>query len=83
MEKPVVATNVGGIPELMNNGKTGFLVEKNNPEELFERLSILINNLEDSIEIGKKGREYVKNNFNWEKISDDFLNNLKKHDVIN
>ena len=83
MEKPVVATNVGGIPELMNNGKTGFLVEKNNPEELFERLSILINNLEDSIEMGKKGREYVKNNFNWEKISDDFLNNLKKHDVIN
>ena len=28
MKKPVVATNVGGIPELMKNNETGFLVEK-------------------------------------------------------
>ena len=41
MEKPVIATNVGGIPELMKDGETGYLVEKNNPEKLFEKLSIL------------------------------------------
>ena len=34
MEKPVIATNVGGIPELMIDGKTGFLIEKNNPKDL-------------------------------------------------
>jgi|TARA_B110000438_G_scaffold208050_1_gene199797 glycosyltransferase involved in cell wall biosynthesis len=83
MEKPVIATNVGGIPELMEDGKTGFLIEKNNPEELFEKLSTLLNNLEKSKEMGNKGREFVKNNFNWDKICNDFLNHLKKHNIGN
>ena len=81
MEKPVVATNVGGIPELMKNGETGFLIEKNSPEELFDKLSMLFNNLEESKEMGKKGKEFVKNNFSWDKICDDFLNHLTKHNV--
>ena len=83
MEKPVIATNVGGIPELMEDGKTGFLIEKNNPEELFEKLSTLLNNLEKSKEMGNKGREFIKNNFNWDKICNDFLNHLKKHNIGN
>ena len=83
MKKPVIATNVGGIPELMEDGKTGFLIEKNNPEELFEKLSTLLNNLEKSKEMGNKGREFVKNNFNWDKICNDFLNHLKKHNIGN
>ena len=83
MEKPVVATNVGGIPELMIDGKTGFLVEKDNPGELFEKIAMLINNLESSKEMGKRGREFVKNNFNLDKICNDFFNYLKKYDVVN
>ena len=81
MEKPVIATNVGGIPELMKDGETGFLIEKNNPEELFDKLSLLFNNLEKAEQMGKNGREFVKNNFNWDKICNDFLNHLKKHGV--
>ena len=81
MEKPVVATNVGGIPELMEDGKTGFLVEKGNANDLLEKLSMSINNLENSNEMGKKGREFVKNNFNLDKICNDFLNHLKKHGI--
>ena len=81
MEKPVIATNVGGIPELMKDGETGFLIEKNNPDELFEKLSTLLNNLEKANEMGKKGKEFVKNNFNWDQICNDFLNHLKKHSI--
>ena len=81
MEKPVIATSVGGIPELMKDGETGFLIEKNNSNELFEKLSMLLNNLENANEMGVKGKEFVKNNFNWEKICDDFLNHLKKHNI--
>ena len=81
MEKPVVATNVGGISELMKDEETGFLIERNNPEELFEKLSTLLNNLENANEMGKKGKEFVKNNFNWDKICNNFLNHLKKHNV--
>ena len=54
MEKPVIATNVGGIPELMKDGETGFLIEKGNSTELFEKLSLLLNNPEKSKEMGKK-----------------------------
>jgi len=81
MEKSVVATNIGGIPELMKDGETGFLIEKDNPEKLFEKLSTLLNNLEKANEMGKKGKEFVKNNFSWDKICKDFLNHLKKHNV--
>ena len=81
MEKPVIATNVGGIPELMKDGETGFLIEKGNSTELFEKLSLLLNNLEKSREMGKKGREFIKDNFNLDKICNDFLNHLKKHAI--
>ena len=81
MEKAVVATNVGGIPELMKDGETGYLIEKDNPEELFEKLSTLLNNLEKTKEMGKKGKEFVTKNFSWDKICNDFLNHLKKHNI--
>ena len=81
MEKPVVATNVGGIPELMKDEETGFLIEKNNPEELLDKLSLLFSNSEKAKEMGKNGKEFVKNNFNWDKICNDFLNHLKKHNI--
>jgi len=81
MEKPVIATNVGGIPELMKDGETGFLVEKGNPKDLLMKLSKLLNNLENSKDMGKKGREFVKNNFNVDKICNDFLNHLREHGV--
>ena len=81
MEKPVIATNVGGIPELMKDGKTGFLIEKGNSKELFEKLSLILDDQEKSKEMGKKGRDFVKDNFNLDKICNDFLNHLKKHGV--
>ena len=81
MEKPVIATNVGGIPELMEDGETGFLIEKGNSTELFEKLSLLLNNPEKSREMGKKGRNFIKDNFNLDKICNDFLNHLKKHGI--
>ena len=65
----------------MEDGETGFLIEKNNPDELFEKLSTLLNNLEKAKEMGKKGKEFVKINFNWDKICNDFLNHLKKHSI--
>jgi len=81
MEKPVIATNVGGVPELMKDGETGFLVKKDNPKDLLLKLSMLLNNPENSKKMGKKGREFIKNNFNLDKICNDFLNHLKNHGI--
>jgi UDP-N-acetylglucosamine 2-epimerase len=79
MKKPVVATNVGGIPELMKNGDTGFLVDKQNSQQIIEKLSILLNDKKRSHSIGEEGRKFVEEKFAWEKIAQDFVNIIHKH----
>jgi glycosyltransferase involved in cell wall biosynthesis len=73
---------VGGIPELMRDGQTGYLVEKDNADDLFEKLSTLISDQEKAKEMGKEGKKFVIKNFNWDKICNDFLNHLKKHSIV-
>ena len=82
MEKPVIATSVGGIPELMKDKETGFLVKKDNPKELAEKISILVNDTKKSENMGKKGKDFVIKNFNWDKICHDFLESLKKYELM-
>ena len=65
MEKAVVATNIGGIPDLIKDGENGFLVEPHKPEELAEKIRILLENKELRTKFGKAGREYVAKNFEW------------------
>jgi len=73
MEKPVVATNVGGIPELLDNDKTGFLIEKGDYNGWIEKLSILINDNKKAKQMGMAGRDFVKDNFSWNKIAKKFI----------
>lgn len=77
MEKPVVATNVGGIPELMKNNETGFLVEKGDHVGLIEKLTILINDNKKAKQMGVAGRNFIIENFSWDKIARRFLTILQ------
>ena len=81
MKNPVVATNVGGIPELMKENETGFLVEKGNAEEWIEKLRLLVDNKEKREEMGHAGRKFVEENFSWEKIGREFLKVLKNKGI--
>ncbi|MFC1885338.1 glycosyltransferase [Thermodesulfobacteriota bacterium] len=56
---PVVATRVGGIPELVENGKNGILVEPGNPARLAEALIELLENEQKRKELGLRARERV------------------------
>lgn len=56
-ELPVIATDEGAIPEIIDDGVTGFIVDKNAPEQIAEKLEFLINNPEKRIEMGKAGRK--------------------------
>jgi glycosyltransferase involved in cell wall biosynthesis len=73
LEKPVVATRVGGIPELMDDNNTGFLVEKGDHNGWIQKLSILINDNEKAKQMGTAGRNFVKDNFSWDKIAKKFI----------
>ncbi|RZD48485.1 MAG: glycosyl transferase family 1 [Thaumarchaeota archaeon] len=81
MKKPVVATNVGGIPELMQNNETGFLVEKGNSEKWIEKLSILIDDKRKREDMGTNGRKFVEEKFSWGKIAKEFLKDLEKDGI--
>ena len=81
MKKPVVATNVGGIPELMKNKETGFLVKKGNTEEWIEKLSLLVNDEQKRKTMGDAGRKFVEENFSWDKIAREFVEILKKQNI--
>ena len=64
--KPVVVANIGGLPEVVENGITGFVVEPKNITVLADVLNKLILNPELRIAIGKKGRERVIKKYNWD-----------------
>ena len=79
MQVPVVGTDVGGIPELMRNNETGFLIKKGDHDELFEKLEILINDKTMAKKMGSAGKDFVSNNFSWEIISKNFKEKVEKH----
>jgi glycosyltransferase involved in cell wall biosynthesis len=81
MKKPVVATNVGGIPEIMKDNETGFLVEKGNSKEWIEKLSLLINDEQKRKIMGENGRKFIEENFSWNTIAKEFLKILEKNDL--
>ncbi len=66
MEIPVVATNVGGIPEVVLNGKTGILVEPGSSEQLAQAILTLIENPVLRRQMGERGRRHVLANYRWE-----------------
>jgi glycosyltransferase involved in cell wall biosynthesis len=67
---PVVATRVGGIPELIKHGETGLLHEKDNSRELAESVLSLLNDPERAARLGRRGQEHVRLNFNRQKTID-------------
>jgi len=69
--KPVVATCVGGVPELVQEGKTGFIVPPRNPEALalaMEKMMTLPQ--ERRCEMGKTGRAHIEANYSLERVVD-------------
>jgi len=63
---PIIATNVGGIPELITNNKTGILIPPNEPELLQNSINELLSDYETSKKLANNGYEFVRNNLTWE-----------------
>lgn len=56
MELPVVCSNAGGLPENVEDGVTGFVVQRRDPEAMAEKIIYLIENRNARLEMGKSGR---------------------------
>ena len=77
MEKPAIATNVGGIPEIMEDGKSGFLVEKGDSDGIVEKITCLLEDKENARRMGSYGRALMLKNFSWDNIVKKFINDVK------
>jgi sugar transferase (PEP-CTERM/EpsH1 system associated) len=66
--KPVVATHVGGIPEVVQDGLTGFLVAPKDPQALAEKILLLLRHPETASDLGRAGRRRVEDAFSIKKM---------------
>jgi glycosyltransferase involved in cell wall biosynthesis len=66
---PVLATPVGAIPDVIIDGKTGFIMENNSPECIAENVIRALNS-PDLEQIAEDGRRFVEENFTFERVVD-------------
>jgi len=71
MGKPVVATEVGGIPEILHDGISGFLHPHGDSSKLAEVLIALIDNPEKTIRMGLTAREHVRSTYTLARYVDE------------
>lgn len=66
--KPVVASEVGGIVDMIKDGKTGLLVPEKNPEAIAGAVLRLLNDPDYAQRLGEQGFAHAREYFNWDRI---------------
>jgi len=74
--RPVVASNVGGIPCQIEDGKNGFLFEPDDLDGFAERIVYLLKNPQEGEQLGKNARETVRDRFLITRLLSDYLDLL-------
>jgi len=65
--KPIVATRVGGIPELVEDGASGYLVDRGDDSAMSEKILELVSNRSLRETMGRRGQEIANEKFNLSK----------------
>ena len=79
MKKPVIASNTGGIPEVIKNGETGFLVNMGDSEKIVCLINDLLSKPDLVAKITTQAAENAKMYYSWESIAKKFLDILEKY----
>ena len=66
MELPVIASNFGGIPEIVINGESGILVQPDDVDGFGNAMAELVNNEKKRRAMGKRGKQFVLQNYSWQ-----------------
>ncbi|VVB67240.1 Trehalose synthase [uncultured archaeon] len=77
MGKPIIATSVGGIPEAIDDGFNGFLVE---PDEnlIAEKICFLIEHRDLASELGRSAKATAQERFTWKRSAERFIDIYRK-----
>lgn len=76
-ELPIIATNVGFLPEIVKHGTNGFIVENNNIVQLKETILKIASEPELRIKMGKVNRQKVIDNYSWHETAKKMLDYCK------
>jgi glycosyltransferase involved in cell wall biosynthesis len=74
---PVVATSVGGIPEQVEDGRTGYLTAPGDTEAMAARLAALLMSPLKSVAMGKRARARAVKQFDFTRLADEFIEWMK------
>ena len=77
LEKPVIASSGGGTNEIVEDQSTGFLISPASPEELSEKIEILLNSAELRKKMGIAGKQRINNIFSIEKMVHHYISIYK------
>ncbi|MDI9624711.1 MAG: glycosyltransferase family 4 protein [Methanothermobacter sp.] len=66
---PIIASKIGGIPDVIKNGKTGLLVPPKNPDALSDAIIRLLEDTELARKMGYNGKKMVEKNYTWDKVA--------------
>jgi len=75
---PVIATEVGGIPDFLKDKETGLFCEVNNPQSIAEKVELLAEDSELKNRVVENGYKMVINNYSWESVSEKMGNLFRK-----
>jgi glycosyltransferase involved in cell wall biosynthesis len=66
---PVICSRAGGMPEIVEDGVTGFVVPPRDPAALRERINYLLFNRDVALAMGQNARRRVQQEFTWEAVA--------------
>jgi len=69
---PIIGTPVGGILDIIEDGKTGLFAKVDDPKDLAEKIKTLLEDRELAARIVENGRRMVKERFSWDKIAETY-----------
>jgi len=75
---PVVASKVGGIPEAVQDGRSGILVNKGDKNSLVKSIDYLLNNEEVAREMGRNGLRIIEQKFSWQRNAEEMIKIYKE-----
>tara|TARA_B110000263_G_scaffold138395_1_gene120056 strand:- start:663 stop:938 length:276 start_codon:yes stop_codon:yes gene_type:complete len=75
---PVIATNVGGIPEIIENKKTGILIPSENSNKMIEEINNLLKTPSLIHELTQNAFNFINENFTWDVLIDKYIQLYEK-----
>ncbi|MFW6034774.1 MAG: glycosyltransferase family 4 protein [Halothermotrichaceae bacterium] len=75
---PVIVSNVGGLTEFVQDGKTGLFVNPNDPQQLADKILYLLDNQDTADDIANTGYKMAKKYYSWDSIASQTVDTYKE-----